>query len=462
MPITVTCPSCHTSLKAPDEAAGRKVKCPKCATPFAVSAHGGTLPVAGRAIKRPGPPMVHAPRGLAGPTYEDDDYKPAVRGRQEYADRRGVDQSGGAQFGLGIASLAVGAVGLLLAFIPCIGLVFGIPVAAVGLLLGVAALIVAFVRGGQGLAFPISGSVVSLVAVIIPIIWWMVVVRPAFRTAAHGIRQGAEVLKGDFGRMAEAQAAAMQKMQEEALKQQQLAMKKVQEDALKNQLPAVGPPPPGQPLGIGQPVNDRLTNADPRDKFRNRPGKGYTVPLKAGKSYRIDMMSNELDSALRLENPEGLEEARDDDSGGNLNARITYACKRDGNYRLIATTGILKSPTGGFTLLVQEDAPAVFDKEDQLTDADPKDKVRNTPCKIYNVKLQAGKTYQIDMVSNELDSYLRLEDPNGLQLMEDDDGGDALNARIRFACQRDGDYRIIATNVGPRTGRYRLTVRPGP
>jgi hypothetical protein len=76
--------------------------------------------------------------------------------------------------GLGIASLAVGAIGAVLAFIPCIGLFIGVPIAAVGLLLGIAALIVGFTRGGQAIAFPISGSAVSFVGVIVPLIWWVV------------------------------------------------------------------------------------------------------------------------------------------------------------------------------------------------------------------------------------------------------------------------------------------------
>lgn len=36
MPIPITCGSCGTKLKAPESAAGRKVKCPKCSTPAVV------------------------------------------------------------------------------------------------------------------------------------------------------------------------------------------------------------------------------------------------------------------------------------------------------------------------------------------------------------------------------------------------------------------------------------------
>jgi TM2 domain-containing membrane protein YozV len=38
MPIVVTCPGCSTTLKAPDAAAGKKVKCPKCTSAVPVPA----------------------------------------------------------------------------------------------------------------------------------------------------------------------------------------------------------------------------------------------------------------------------------------------------------------------------------------------------------------------------------------------------------------------------------------
>src|SRR5262245_31351509 len=58
----------------------------------------------------------------------------------------------------------------------------------------------------------------------------------------------------------------------------------------------------------------------------------------------------------------------------------------------------------------------------QLLEVDPPDKVRNLPCKIHVVKFQKDKSYLIDMISTEFDSYLRLEDTAGKQLAQDDDG----------------------------------------
>ena len=53
----------------------------------------------------------------------------------------------------------------------------------------------------------------------------------------------------------------------------------------------------------------------------------------------IDCIStNVFDNFLRLEDPNGQQLAMDDDSGGNLNARIVHTPQRDGWYRVIVTT----------------------------------------------------------------------------------------------------------------------------
>jgi len=80
--------------------------------------------------------------------------------------------------------------------------------------------------------------------------------------------------------------------------------------------------------------------------------------------------------------------------------------------------------------------------------------------KVHEVKLVAGSTYIIEMESNEIDSYLILEDDQGTKLAEDDDGAGFPNARIVFRAPVDGTYRVVATTFMPdETGGYTLTVR---
>jgi hypothetical protein len=95
----------------------------------------------------------------------------------------------------------------------------------------------------------------------------------------------------------------------------------------------------------------------------------------------------------------------------------------------------------------------------KLADTDPKDASREEMyCKIYSVKLEAGKTYQIDCTS-DWDNWLRIEDAKGKQLAEDDDSGGGTNAQIIFECKTAGEYRVIVTsyNAGD-TGDFTVTV----
>jgi hypothetical protein len=74
-----------------------------------------------------------------------------------------------------------------------------------------------------------------------------------------------------------------------------------------------------------------------------------------------------------------------------------------------------------------------------------------------------GKTYVIDMLSPDhdaLDPFLRLLDPAGNLLAEDDDGGDGLNARIIFRAPATATYQIVARSFGAAcVGDFTLEVK---
>jgi thiol-disulfide isomerase/thioredoxin len=128
--------------------------------------------------------------------------------------------------------------------------------------------------------------------------------------------------------------------------------------------------------------------------------------------------------------------------------------------------GVLLGPASP-TRAGDDDKKPVLTKEESLTNTDPGDAKRNgCHAKVYTVKLKAGQAYRIDMISKEkdpqkFDPYLRLENADGKQLAEDDDGGGFPNARIIFKAEQAGDYKVIATTFAPNmTGTYTLTVAP--
>jgi hypothetical protein len=62
------------------------------------------------------------------------------------------------------------------------------------------------------------------------------------------------------------------------------------------------------------------------------------------------------------------------------------------------------------------------------------------------------------MNSQQFDSYLRLENPFGQQVAEDDDGGGFPNAKIVYLVPQSGNYRIIATSFNGGLGAYDLII----
>ncbi len=68
------------------------------------------------------------------------------------------------------------------------------------------------------------------------------------------------------------------------------------------------------------------------------------------------------------------------------------------------------------------------------------------PSDVHQLKMVAGQRYVIEMHSTDLDSYLKLHDPAGKLLAENDDAlPPNLDARLIYVPQADGIYRILAT-----------------
>src|SRR6476659_10135444 len=197
-------------------------------------------------------------------------------------------------------------------------------------------------------------------------------------------------------------------------------------------------------------VDGALKTEDGKDNVQKQPCKVFTIEFKRGHNYKIEMTSKEIDSYLRLEDAAGKELAKDDDSGGFVNARIQFHCRVDGAHRVICTT--YGGGVGLFSLTIQESPSSkvaelnlkngIGVSDSKLIGLDAMDAVQTrSVCKIYSVQLAKGKSYQMDMTSKDLDSFLRLEDAAGKEWAKDDDGGGGRNARILFSCPETGEFR---------------------
>jgi hypothetical protein len=232
-------------------------------------------------------------------------------------------------------------------------------------------------------------------------------------------------------------------------------------------------------------IEDRLVAGDAVDRIRKVPAKTHIVELKKGKNYRIDMASKEIDSSLRLEDEAGKVFAQDEDSGGDLNARIDFRPAADGKYRIQATT--YAGGVGNYVITVKEmvlvakgqprlpklggPVPAsqkialASDKkplvrEGRLKSDDARDPEMGQPAHVFEVELEANRLYRIDLKSKQFDAYLRIIDAKEKELARDDDSGGDLDARILYRPAVRGFYRIIATTLDGKVGDYSLTITP--
>jgi len=213
---------------------------------------------------------------------------------------------------------------------------------------------------------------------------------------------------------------------------------------------------------------DELTDKDEKDTpdfLKNSPRKVYKVNLAENVTYQLDLKSKDFDAVLRIEDSTGKQVAFNDDAPGlnTLDSRIVYKAPKGGEYRIIATC--LDGKNGKFTLTIVEKGKAgppkgkvLLSKAEELTDKDEKDThkaLRNQPRKVYKLNLAEGKSYQIDMKSDDVDTVLRLEDPNGTEVaINDDFDPPGLDSRIIYTAPKAGEYRIIATCLtGKITGR---------
>jgi TolA-binding protein len=101
----------------------------------------------------------------------------AVEGAERTASRRDVAAlphralgGSAAAHSVGIASLVLGILAFLFAWIPCLGIV-SMPVSGLGLVLGIVGMGICVLRKGSGLGFPIAGFAVSFLALAVACIW---------------------------------------------------------------------------------------------------------------------------------------------------------------------------------------------------------------------------------------------------------------------------------------------------
>lgn len=213
-----------------------------------------------------------------------------------------------------------------------------------------------------------------------------------------------------------------------------------------------GPPAPeARSIAIGEEVSGRL-GEDSAQSDSGAPADLYRFTGRAGQRVAISMKSDDFDSYLELFDANHNSLATDDDSGGELNARLTFVLPEDGDY-LIEARGF-SDAEGRYDLKVEEVAPppppaalsfgqtvqgelkegGAVDDEGRLYDS-------------YVFSGTEGQRVQAILRSGDFDALLQIGKAGDEfeELASDDDGlRQGTDARLTFTLPEDGDYVLRA------------------
>ncbi|CAN1522101.1 Peptidase, C-terminal, archaeal/bacterial [Caulobacteraceae bacterium] len=248
-------------------------------------------------------------------------------------------------------------------------------------------------------------------------------------------------------------------------------------------------PPMPAPLSIdlGQAVTGAMSNTTPRYETDGEETQAvrYGLRLEGGKAYRIALNAangSELDPKIsigRILADGSLESlAQDDDGGGGRNALLRFRPETSGTY--VVEVQKVGRANGLYRLVVEQAAagraPAATQAmrlgqniSGELRDGGARLTATDSLFNTYSIALRAGQKVNVKMDKEgdaNLDPLLEI----GLltsavfeALAKDDDGGQGLNARIKFTAPSDGTYIIRAMAGEPtQEGQYTVGVSDVP
>ena len=242
-----------------------------------------------------------------------------------------------------------------------------------------------------------------------------------------------------------------------------------------NRMPPQAPAAP-RPVRIGQSVEGRFGDSSPtRDD--GAPFDLWSLQGRAGQVVVVRMNSTDVDSYLesgRMAGGQFQADGQDDDSGGQLNARLRVTLDSAGRGLVRAST-FAEGSAGAYTLSVAEPpAPRPvtvasinvgesvrgrLDANDPFTDPD---EIRYD---VYRINGNPGQRVTVRMESPDFDAVLKWGVQEGERFVEDisdDDSGGGTSAQFTVTLDAEGEGRLHATSYSQGEGSYTLSVVAAP
>lgn len=218
-------------------------------------------------------------------------------------------------------------------------------------------------------------------------------------------------------------------------------------------------------------IQGELTRNDPTRPFGEHVD-WIELPTEPGQTIQVRLTASAFDTFLIIESPTGRQTENDDWEGKSDESRLEYRITEPGVHR-IGVSSFEPKQTGTYRLEVLIlPAPDVDTLREVITLAPG----RAVPGELmygdatleygeltdrYRFDAVAGQQVTIDLRSQEFDTYLKLINPDGEELVNDDFDGKA-HSRLSFIAEQTGAYRLYAASYDPdTTGNYTLSLALG-
>ena len=191
----------------------------------------------------------------------------------------------------------------------------------------------------------------------------------------------------------------------------------------------------------------------------------YPLEGEVGRYVRLRLSSRQFDTYLILVDPEGRQLENDDDEVGD--SSIETRLESPGEHRILVTS-FEPGETGRYSLSIGlgdvQPLPEVQEIElgsrfdGRLEDGDEVLAAGELADR-FTFLAEAGTSVEVEMTSEEVDTYLALAFPDGTVLTNDDDWEKASSSRLELTLPQSGVYELVATTYGVgEVGAYRLVL----
>lgn len=185
----------------------------------------------------------------------------------------------------------------------------------------------------------------------------------------------------------------------------------------------------------------------------------WTFEADAGMFLTINTQSELLDTYLELYGPDGTLLVEDDDSGGGLNAALLdFPLPQSGAYQLVVRSA-RDNTDGGVYDIVLMMAEDVTSTGWLATGESQEMSLNQGEQHTWAFNANEGDQVTIEMVSENLDTYLALYDSSGEIIALNDDFQDTNAVIDNYTIPQDGEYRVVARAYsGEEAGSYTISL----